>query len=62
MAKKVWPGLMNTCLSRARRNVSMQSMPTKPPDQNHRTVTSPLPPPEPPDMSYDIVVVMLSIA
>ncbi|MCH84133.1 pentatricopeptide repeat-containing protein [Trifolium medium] len=45
----MWTGSMQTCLSRARRNVLMQSRPLKPPDRNHHTVANPPPPPEPPD-------------
>ncbi|MCH80416.1 hypothetical protein A2U01_0001184 [Trifolium medium] len=40
----------------------MQSRPLKPPDRNHRTAANPPPPPEPPDMSYHIAIVMLTVA
>ncbi|PNX89709.1 hypothetical protein L195_g045831, partial [Trifolium pratense] len=42
----MWPSLIQTCLSHARRNVSMKSLPPKPPDWTYHTQ-----PPAPPDQT-----------
>ncbi|CAJ2654896.1 unnamed protein product [Trifolium pratense] len=59
-AKSPYPIIMlsssiQTCLSHARRNVSMKSLLPKPPDWTYRTISNPPQPPAPPDQISCVV-------